>query len=252
VSDPARAPVDAAVVAKVEADLDPRFWAVFRAVTDGARAHGSPWPADLVPVAPGAFRFPLLLPNAASRWLVEIEARRAPLRARGLAEENPNSMHSHGVSFAALGIDDCFAALRRTWIAPLARALLQPFAGNALDAHHGYLVEYGRAFDEDLGFHVDDSEVTLNLCLGEDFDGSELMLLGLRCDTHRNGRILRSEEVAIDHAPGWAVLHAGCLRHRVEPIRRGRRTNAILWCRDSTIARPPTRACGPWCPGATT
>lgn len=33
-------------------------------------------------------------------------------------------------------------------------------------------------------FHVDDSEVTLNVCLGRQFSGGELYFRGLRCDKH--------------------------------------------------------------------
>lgn len=38
-----------------------------------------------------------------------------------------------------------------------------------------------------IGFHVDDSEVTLNVCLGKEFDGGELFFRGVRCDKHVNG-----------------------------------------------------------------
>ncbi|GMY32351.1 Fe2OG dioxygenase domain-containing protein [Fagus crenata] len=38
--------------------------------------------------------------------------------------------------------------------------------GSTLDSHHGFVVEYGMDRDVELGFHVDDSEVTLNVCLG--------------------------------------------------------------------------------------
>ena len=34
------------------------------------------------------------------------------------------------------------------------------------------------------GLHVDDSEVTLNICLGKQFSGGELFFRGVRCDEH--------------------------------------------------------------------
>lgn len=37
-----------------------------------------------------------------------------------------------------------------------------------------------------IGFHVDDSEVTLNVCLGKEFSGGELFFRGVRCDKHVN------------------------------------------------------------------
>ena len=39
--------------------------------------------------------------------------------------------------------------------------------GFDLDSHHGFVVEYGVDRDVDLCFHSDDSEVTLNVCLGK-------------------------------------------------------------------------------------
>nr|CAB3502337.1 unnamed protein product [Digitaria exilis] len=35
-------------------------------------------------------------------------------------------------------------------------------------------------------FHVDDSEVTLNVCLGKQFSGGELYFRGIRCENHVN------------------------------------------------------------------
>jgi len=37
-----------------------------------------------------------------------------------------------------------------------------------------------------VGFHVDDSEVTLNVCLGKQFSGGELFFRGIRCEKHVN------------------------------------------------------------------
>ena len=41
------------------------------------------------------------------------------------------------------------------------------------------------------GFHVDDSEVTLNVCLGKEFTGGDLFFRGVRCDKHVNGEAQR-------------------------------------------------------------
>lgn len=35
-----------------------------------------------------------------------------------------------------------------------------------------------------VGFHGDDSEVTLNVCLGEQFTGGELFFHGVHCNKH--------------------------------------------------------------------
>ena len=43
--------------------------------------------------------------------------------------------------------------------------------GASLDSHHGFIVEYAVGKDASLDFHVDASDVTLNVCLGKEFTG---------------------------------------------------------------------------------
>lgn len=205
----------------------------------------------LVEVHPGVFVVRLLRPDACRRLVAAIDERRERALASGLATSPPNSMHDHGFVLDAIGFGPLLSDLRARRVAPIAAVCFPEFGGAHLDAHHGYVVEYARDRDEDLGFHADDSEVTLNLCLGDEFQGAELTMMGLRCDLHRQSPVRADETFEIVHEPGVAVLHAGRHRHRVEPIRRGRRRNLILWCRDSSRRDPRTATatpvCPPWC-----
>ncbi|GMY30021.1 uncharacterized PKHD-type hydroxylase At1g22950-like isoform X1, partial [Fagus crenata] len=56
--------------------------------------------------------------------------------------------------------------LMENFICPMFRVFFPEVGGSTLDSHHGFVVEYGMDRDVELGFHVDDSEVTLNVCLG--------------------------------------------------------------------------------------
>lgn len=223
--------------------FDPRFLAA-RALDT---ADG--WRALAEEVAPHAWRVPILTEDIATALLGEIDARRQFLLDAGEELEPPNSMHAHGVALDELLLEWVLDDLLERAVRPIARHLFTEFSGADLDAHHGYLVEYAKNADHDLGFHVDDSEVTLNLCLGDaPFDGSELTLLGLRCPLHRETVVFGDEQIELDHTPGTAILHAGAHRHRVDPIRRGRRRNLILWCRASGLrAGARTIQCAPWC-----
>lgn len=51
------------------------------------------------------------------------------------------------------------------FIKPLASVLFPDVGHSTLDTHHGFVVEYSKDRDRDLGFHVDDSEVILNVYL---------------------------------------------------------------------------------------
>ncbi len=205
-------------------------------------------PFDPQEVDREVFVIPFLQPLAAERLLEAADARLSVV-ARS---SSPNSMHEHGAMLEGLGmtgvVDDLLDA------APGLRLLLEErFAdvgGKAIDAHHSYFVDYGRGGDEDLGFHVDDSEVTLNLCLGETFSGAELVMMGRRCDRHRQTAVMAHEELEISHEPGTLVVHAGRHRHRVDPIRRGRRRNLIAWLRSSSYRSAEVLCaaeCPPWC-----
>lgn len=210
---------------------------------------GAPFltPGDLVPLAPerlapGVVRTPLLTPSACARILREADARGA-----GAAARPPNSMHESGAILESLGMESLVDELIAGPLGALVAERFAAFGGDTLDHHHSYLVDYGRDGDEDLGFHVDDSEVTLNLCLGETFSGAELVMMGLRCERHRQDAVRPGEEFEVEHEPGSCVLHAGRHRHRVDPILRGRRRNLIAWLRSGAVRRDPPADCPPWC-----
>jgi hypothetical protein len=223
--------------------FDPRFLAA-RALDSEAG-----WRALAEQVAPHAWRVPILTEHFATALLGEIDARRQVLLEAGEELEPPNSMHQHGVALDELLLGWVLDDLLANVVRPIATHIFGEFGGPDLDARHGYLVEYAKDADQDLGFHVDDSEVTLNLCLGDaPFDGSELTLLGLRCPLHRETIVFGDETIELEHTPGTAILHAGAHRHRVEPIRRGRRRNLILWCRASSRrGGARTIQCASWC-----
>lgn len=177
------------------------------------------------------FRVRLATEAGCARLLATIEERRAAAQAAA-----PNSMHEHGVQLAPLGLDGAVASLLMgsRGVRDLLATRFAEVGGDSIDGWHAYMVEYASGLDEDLGFHVDDSEVTLNLCLGDTFSGAELVMLGRRCDLHRQTPVAPSEHLEIDHEPGVLVVHAGRHRHRVDPIGRGRRRNLIAWLRSSS------------------
>lgn len=84
--------------------------------------------------------------------------------------------------------------------------------------------------DRKLDFHVDDSAVTLNVCLGKEFTNGQLYFGGVRCSSHTANTLPRAdEEIYVEHQVGTACFHLGNHRHRALPITNGRRFNLILW-----------------------
>lgn len=132
--------------------------------------------------------------------------------------EPPNSMNKYGADLDDLGLKRWASQLKSHFVAPVARDYY-PECGK-LGAPYGFVVQYERGKQRSLAAHIDEpSLVTLNVCLGREFVGGDLVFLGPRKERH-----------VVKHAPGQAIIHRGHHLHRAEPIERGHRTNLILWC----------------------
>ena len=143
-----------------------------------------------------------------------------------------NSIHKNAITTDTLGISeyvqDCVNSI---WVNTI-EALFSKEQNLYYDTIYSYIVRYGANMDTSLGFHVDDSLITINLCLNDDFEGSDLIFQGIRCPIHIDSPCVDNEKVHIKHQKGLAVLHHGKNRHYIEPIERGERYNLIVWCQN--------------------
>ncbi|CAE8592783.1 unnamed protein product [Polarella glacialis] len=64
----------------------------------------------------------------------------------------------------------------KLYIEPVCRVLYPDMLGPGWDSHHSFVVDYGVGKDTNLGVHDDNSEVTVNIALSEDYSGAELAL----------------------------------------------------------------------------
>ena len=190
----------------------------------------------------GVFAFPALSLEFCRALREEV----AHFEQSGFEPSRPNTMNTNGLLLYELGayprlLDPLVARL----VAPVAAAL---FGGDAttspgaasLDHHRSFTVSYEVGKEVDLAYHHDDSEVTLNVCLGGDFEGGELLFGGLRDDPEE--RHLARTPVA--HRPGMALLHRGSHCHEAVAVESGERTNLIVWCRSSETRRRTCAMCG--------
>lgn len=197
------------------------------------------------PLAPGLHTLPLFSEEGRARLLAEIDGIEAAVSAGRLHLDAPNSMHVYGVQLAQVGLEALAQSLCADVVQPLAGALLPELGPLALGDAHGFTVSYGAQRDRDLAFHVDDATVTLNVCLVHEGDGAEVVFEGVRCPDHRQESTRDEERVSWQPRTGDALVHLGAHRHSTRPIRSGRRTNLIVWCRDPR--RPTLAGCGAWC-----
>ena len=216
-------------------------------LTDADLEPAAADPAGWEEVHPRLVTGRLLTRAWCDRLLAELDRLRAWCRAEDLPPTAPNSMNRYGLLLDDLGLGAAADRLTREVLRPLAATHFADLGGADLDDPHAFLVEYGEDADEHLDFHVDDSEVTLNLCLGSDFSGSELLFQGLRCPAHLQTPCSPADQYTHAHAPGVALLHAGKHRHEAVPITGGRRVNLIVWCRSPSLRAAPRGGCPDWC-----
>ncbi|KAL1318448.1 hypothetical protein HN51_070767 [Arachis hypogaea] len=198
--------------------------------------------------SPGIFIFQMLQPRICELFLSEIENVEKFVAETKFRIMRPNIMNKYGVVLDDFGFGPMLEKLMEGFIRPLSRVLF-PEIGSSLDSHHGFVVEYGKDKAVDMGFHVDDSEVTLNVCLGKEFSGGELYFQGTRCEKHVNTSTYTEEYFDYSHKPGRAVLHRGRHRRGAKATTSGHRVNLLLWCRSSVfreVKRYQTD-CSSWC-----
>lgn len=117
---------------------------------------------------------------------------------------------------------------------PLSRHLYKDTeCKDELDWRQGYVAGYSNVPSASAGLtrdhlvaHTDDSEVTLNMCISDEFDGGELQFKGLRGTSDEN--MLQGQ---YKHELGKALLHSGRHLHAVTRVTSGERYVLIMWGR---------------------
>jgi hypothetical protein len=199
-------------------------------------------------IHPGVVSFDMLQPKFCAELLEEMDHFESWCASVELGQIRPNTMNNYGTVLDSMGFSPLMQQMMTEWVGPFASMLYADVGGGSLDRHHGFIVDYAIGKDTSLDFHVDESDVTLNVCLGKQFTGGELYFGGVRCRLCQETLPLPGEEFDVVHAPGRAILHRGKHRHAAKPITSGDRSNLILWCNSSRHARQKddTR-CQPWC-----
>jgi len=199
-------------------------------------------------VHPGVYAFDLLPAGICADLIAELEWIEAWCWQHQLHPIRPNTMNHYGAVLDIFGFAPFLRRMMCAYVAPFAALFFPEVGGAALDSHHGFVVEYQPGKDVQLDFHVDASEVTLNVCLGKEFTGGSLYFQGVRCGQHQETPPQPGEEFEWQHRPGTAVLHRGRHRHGANAITSGARYNLILWCKSSRFASQFDETdCPSWC-----
>jgi hypothetical protein len=148
----------------------------------------------------------------------------------GLPLVRPNSMNNYGVVLADFGFNTLWIQLL-DYLRPMLLCYYGPLV-SSLDQHHSFIVKYKMSEQKGLGFHYDNSDLTLNLCLGKKFSGGDLYFKGIYSspETH-------NEEFIYSHKIGETIFHLGQHRHGAHRITDGTRYNLIIWWSSSELRK---------------
>jgi len=197
---------------------------------------------------PGIYSFDMLQPAFCYQLLEEVLSIDSWCERNKIKKQRPNSMNNYGIILDDFGFAPFLDQLMTEYIVPLSTLLFKDVGGDSLDEHHGFIVEYKLGEDTSLGFHTDDSDVTLNVCLGKKFEGGSLYYKGLRCRLCQQTESLPQEDVEINHSVGRAILNRGQHRHGAYDITSGERYNLILWCKSKYYREHnDSGKCPDWC-----
>lgn len=150
----------------------------------------------------------------------------------GLPRIRPNSMNNYGLILKHIGMEKIMDQTLSKLIRIVASALFKNCEGEWLDHHHSFMVQYKEGKETALDPHVDDSEVTLNVCLGREFEGGRLVMCG-----KAGRRDHRVTSAVYAHEKGVAILHTGKHRHGALKLEKGERINLIIWAKSSQYRR---------------
>ena len=91
---------------------------------------------------------------------------------------------------------------------------------------HAFVIHYDASNPNQSSHpqHLDDSDLTLNLCLGDIFTGGDLVV-------HSDSQ----KPITYQQKPGQLFIHAGNLSHSANPISSGKRYNLVIWLKKQKI-----------------
>lgn len=188
---------------------------------------------------PGVFRFPCLNEETCKRIVEEMEKYETSEKVL----ERPNSMNKYGAILTSLSVDIRQAIQEFTdfVVNPLSRLLFPLNPGHSVKHVHGFIVKYKVGQDLKLARHVDDSDMTLNVNLGKQFNGGQLFFEGAESSSfmkqkRTNLESLKRKRSVVEHELGVAVFHVGSNAvgtdghvHGAQMLEDGERWNFILW-----------------------
>jgi len=116
------------------------------------------------------------------------------------------------------GFDGAVTTMINQFVAPLIKVLFPQLKNTPFEVYPK-LMTYSMGNNEDWPAHTDGDIATLNICLGTEFEGSDLRLF----DSEKT-----TKYVDYKHQLGRMIVHLGDNKHEVLPLKSGTRYSLIV------------------------
>ncbi|CAJ1370663.1 unnamed protein product [Effrenium voratum] len=173
-------------------------------------------------------------PFLSDAFVEQLKAELRHFKEQKLPHQQPNSMNRNGCILNEIGLGPLMDRMIYVYLMPVCRALY-PDLLPGVDSHHSFIVEYGPNMDTNLGVHDDNSEVTINVSLSQDYSGGELVLYHRARVAHPQKLEKKPYYHRTTH--GTMLLHPGELLHEVLPVTAGNRQGLIIWLRSDAFRK---------------
>uniref|UniRef100_A0A3Q7GA81 Uncharacterized protein n=1 Tax=Solanum lycopersicum TaxID=4081 RepID=A0A3Q7GA81_SOLLC len=191
--------------------------------------------------SPGILTFEIFQPEYCEMLVAEVSEFQTWIQKTDIRTEHRNNMNNM-TYLDDLGMEYMLQNLMDRFISPISKAryyavFFTQVGGSTLNEHECVVECHTEAVQ------VDDTELTLNVCLGQQFLGGELCFQGVYCEKHVDtptrpeviklldrflNDFFQQDNFEYSHILGHAILYQGRNRHVSKVTTAGKRYNLVL------------------------
>jgi len=180
--------------------------------------------------SPSVFHFPIFTPEFCSKFISELHHCADQSKQLNLPIRKANVRNSKGVVLNDFGFQDTLYRFMQDYIAPIAN-LLFPSRDRRewkFESNYTFSVEFEMGEDTDLVLHKDSSDITLNICLGTQFEGADVYFYNPDLTDPSS---LTEDPIDCSFKVGYGMMHRGRHLHGTRQLTSGHRLNVVMWSR---------------------
>jgi len=181
-------------------------------------------------VAPCVYCFPIFKEEFCTEFISELQHCAEQSKLLDLPIRKANVRNSRGVVLNDFGFQDTLYKFMQDVIGPIADLVLpnQDRHEWNFESNYTFSVEFEMGEDTDLVLHKDSSDITVNICLGTQFEGADVYFYNPEATDPKS---LTGDPVDCSFKVGYGMIHRGRHLHGTRQLTSGHRLNVVMWSR---------------------